>query len=380
MTSIIAIIIIIIYLILMGSLTYGFDNVETYKLQDLKANTKFSIIIPFRNEANNLPKLLNSIFNLNYPKDLFEVILVDDDSSDNSVEVINNFITKKPFDCAQGDIIVIPNIRISNSPKKDAINSAIDIAKNEWIITTDADCVLPKYWLDTFDEYIQNETPNCIVAPVAYSQNHSFFNRFQTLDFLSLQAATIGGFGLKHPFLCNGANFAYRKTVFKSLNGFSGNSDIASGDDIFLLEKFKRLDVESVAYLKSAQAIVITNPVKSIGQLVQQRLRWASKTSHNPNWFSKIVGFIVFFGNLVCVALPFLFVLSFIELRTALALLVIKFAIDFLLLFKIARFFRQESVLLSYIFSSLLYPFFSVYVALLSLFKPYHWKGRVFKK
>ncbi|WP_299521066.1 glycosyltransferase [Winogradskyella sp.] len=382
MISAIVIVIVIVYLVLIGSLIYGFDNVETFKLQDLEAKTKFSIVIPFRNEAKHLPRLLESILTLNYPKDLFEVIFVDDNSKDNSVKIIQEVLdtSRQKRDTRTDNINIIKNSRNSSSPKKDAVSSAIEASKYEWIITTDADCILPRYWLDTFDEYIQNQHPNCIVAPVTYTKNDSFFNRFQTLDFLSLQAATIGGFGLKQAFLCNGANFAYRKTVFKNINGFNGNSNIASGDDIFLLEKFKGLDAKKVTYLKSTEALVTTYPVDNFGQLMQQRLRWASKTTQNPNGFSKIIGSIVFLGNLVCIALPILFLLNLIEARITIALLVIKFAIDFLLLFKMTGFLKQESVLSSYIFSSVLYPCFSVYIASLSLFKPYYWKGRVFKK
>ena len=251
MITIIAITIIISYLILIGTLTYGFDKVENFKLKDLPSKTKFSIVIPFRNEAENLPQLLHSILELNYPRSLFEVILVDDDSEDNSVEVIKNFIKKKPFSNNHGNIKVIQNKRTSNSPKKDAITAAIKTAQFEWILTTDADCVLPKYWLDSFDEFIQTNNPNCIVAPVTYVNRNSYFNRFQTLDFLSLQGATIGGFGINKPFMGNGANLAYKKSVFNTVEGFKGNTNISSGDDIFILEKMVTYDAKKVNYLKS---------------------------------------------------------------------------------------------------------------------------------
>jgi len=380
MIAFIFIIATLLYLFLIGSLIHGFDRVEDFKLKDLKPKTKFSVIVPFRNETENLPQLLDSILQLNYPKLMFEVILVDDDSEDDSIEVINNIISKRPFDCAQGDIKIIKNNRTSNSPKKDAITTAIKIAKYDWIITTDADCTLPKYWLDTFEECIQTNQPNCIVAPVTYNDGSSFLKRFQILDVLSLQGATIGSFGLRLPFLSNGANFAYRKSVFQSTNGFTGNDTLASGDDIFLLEKFKKVDPKKVFYLKSDKAIVTTKPVSNLKLLIQQRLRWASKTSHNPNWFSKLVGLVVFLGNLACIAiLPILF-FGYVKPRIAVALVVIKLSIDFLLLFKTSRFFKQENVLFSYVWSCVFYPFFSVYIAILSLFKSYQWKGRTFKK
>ncbi|WP_339754262.1 glycosyltransferase [uncultured Winogradskyella sp.] len=381
--STIVISIIIVYLFLIGLLIYGFDKVDHFKLQDLPAKIKFSIIIPFRNEAKNLPQLLASILKLNYPTSLFEIILVDDDSDDDSVFFIEKILdtksSKKDFTLIK-NIRIIKNKRASNSPKKDAITTAITVSKFDWIITTDADCVLPTYWLDVFDECIQTKKSDCIVAPVTYKGENSFFNRFQILDFLSLQGATVGGFGLNKPFMCNGANFGYRKSLFNTLNGFEGNTNIASGDDIFLLEKFIKQDAQKVHYLKSKKAVVSTNPAKDISVLIQQRLRWASKTSHNSNGFAKGVGLIVLLGNLVCIMLIPTVLLGYISLKTAIALFIIKFSIDFLLLFKTSRFFKQETLLLSYLFSSLLYPFFSVYIVLLALFKSYEWKGRTFKK
>jgi hypothetical protein len=135
-----------------------------------------------------------------------------------------------------------------------------------------------------------------------------------------------------------------------------------------------------VHYLKSEHAIVKTNPAASLPSLIQQRLRWASKTSRYNNWFAKLIGLSVVFANLVCIALIPLVLANSMATKTALALFIIKFSIDFLLLFKTARFFKIETLLLSYIVSSFLYPVFSVYIALMSLFKSYHWKGRTFSK
>ncbi|MDH7912061.1 glycosyltransferase [Winogradskyella sp. SYSU M77433] len=380
MITIIAITIIISYLILIGTLTYGFDKVEDFKLKDLPSKTKFSIVIPFRNEAENLSQLLHSILELNYPRSLFEVILVDDDSEDNSVEVIKNFIKKKTFPNNHVNIKVIQNKRTSNSPKKDAITAAIKTAQYEWILTTDTDCVLPKYWLDSFDEFIQTNNPNCIVAPVTYLNRNSYFNRFQTLDFLSLQGATIGGFGINKPFMGNGANLAYKKSVFNTVEGFKGNTNISSGDDIFILEKMVTYDAKKVNYLKCENAIVKTLPVKTIADLIHQRLRWASKTSKYNNTFAKAVGLIVLLSNYTCLIFIPADFMDYMALKTAMALFVIKFSIDFLLLFKTIRFFKQEHLLFSYLFSSIVYPFFNVAIAILSFFKSYRWKGRISKK
>ncbi|MFY0713271.1 glycosyltransferase [Seonamhaeicola sp. NFXS20] len=372
---IISIIIILVYLFLIGSFAFGFDKVKPFKLKDTIAKTTFTVIIPFRNEAENLPSLLESIIKLEYPNHLFEVIFVDDESDDNSVEIINKFIAK-----SQNNIEIIKNERTSNAPKKDAITTAIKIAKNEWILTTDADCILPKYWLDCYDEFIQQHQSKCIVAPVTYNKINDFLNRFQLLDLLSLQGTTIGGFGIKKPFLCNGANFGYQKSAFNELNGFKGNSNIASGDDIFLLEKMVKTFPENVHYLKNEHAIVNTKPQQSWVLLIEQRLRWASKANAYTNWFSKLTGLIVLLTNALIISLGLLSVLSVFNVKIFLYLFFIKFNIDFFLIYKSASFFNQKEALQSYPLALIFYPFFSVYVAILSVFTTYKWKGRTFKK
>ncbi|MGB6269878.1 MAG: glycosyltransferase [Olleya sp.] len=374
------IIITLLYLFLIGRIVLGFDKVKVTRLEDIAPKTKFTVIVPFRNEAENLPALLDSILKLNYPKDLFDIIFVDDDSEDDSVEIINSILSKRPLDSTQGDISIIKNNRTTNSPKKDAISLAIQQAKSEWIVTTDADCILPKYWLDSYDCFIQKNQAKLIAAPVTYNNSEGFLNAFQTLDFLSLIGATIGGFGIDKPFLCNGANLAYQKEFFESLNGFEGNTKIASGDDIFLLEKALKADKNAVSYLKSKHAIVTTKPQSTLKQLLSQRLRWASKTSNYNNRFAKLVGLLVLVTNAMIVVGLVLAILGLFKFKTFAYLFFIKIAIDFLLIYKTSQFFSKENMLKHYVWCCLLYPFFSVYVAFISLFMTYKWKGRQFKK
>jgi len=374
------VIILISYVVLIGSLALGFDKVKGFTLEDVEAKTSFSVIIPFRNEAENLPELLNSIAALQYPKHLFEIILVDDASEDASVAIIEAFIAAKNNASAISNIRIIKNVRKSHSPKKDAITSAIQVANHNWIVTTDADCVLPKYWLDSFDAFLQKNNAHFIVAPVTYSKVNSFLKRFQLLDILSLQGATIGGFGIQKPFLCNGANLAYKKELFNTVKGFKGNTSIASGDDIFLLEKALKQDANKVHYLKCEQAIVTTEAEKTIGHLISQRVRWASKSTNYKNSFAKIVGLLVLLTNASLICALILSIVGSINFNIFLYLFLIKCSIDFLLLFKTVRFYKQETFLSSFLFSCILYPFFSIYVVFVSVFTNYKWKGRAFKK
>ncbi|MGZ0016139.1 glycosyltransferase family 2 protein [Yeosuana sp. AK3] len=367
-------IITIVYVLWITSFVYGFEKVKPFKLSNLQSKTKFSVIIPFRNERKNLSRLLESIQSLQYPNQLFEVIFVDDDSEDNSVDIIKNSVT------SNGNISIISNERSSNSPKKDAISKGIKQAKFPWIVTTDADCILPKYWLNGFDAFIQKANPKCIAAPVAFNIKSGFLNRFQTLDFLSLQGATIGGFGIEKPFLCNGANFAYEKATFMEVNGFEGNANIASGDDIFLLEKITKRYPKQVKFLKCEQAIVTTNAQQSWKELFNQRIRWAAKTSSYNHWFGKLTGLVVLLMNSLVIAAILLFCLGALKGSVLFYFLFIKFNIDVLLIYKAASFYNQKKLLPSVFISFFIYPFFSFYVAFLSIFKGYKWKNRPYKK
>ncbi len=226
----------------------------------------FSIIIPFRNEAENLSALLNSISKINYPKKKFEIILVNDDSNDDSVEIIEKSKIQNP----KSKISVINNQQKSGSPKKDAIDLAVKKSKFDWIITTDADCVLPEDWLKVLSEFIRAKKPKMIVMPVLYLNQNNFLTNFQILELLSLQGVTMGGFGINKPFLCNGANLCYEKICFFEFDGFSGNEKIASGDDIFMLEKMVNKHPSHVKYLKSKEVIVKTKTENKFSDLIDQ--------------------------------------------------------------------------------------------------------------
>lgn len=360
------IIIIIIYCIIIAWLTYGFTRVNLFECVSLLPQNKFTIVVPFRNEANTLPLLLDSISKLDYPIELFEVILVDDESEEPFVVSVFAY-----------SIQIVQNNRESSSPKKDAITTAMELVKSDWIITTDADCVVPQNWLLILDNYIQNHEVSMIAGAVTYDCKNTFLQQFQKLDLASLQGATIGSFGIGKGFICNGANFAYTKTLFKALNGFNGNESIASGDDVFLLQKAMRQFPERVHYLKSQSNIVTTKPLEKWKSLFYQRVRWASKTTSYESTFGKLLGLVVLGGNL-CWILGLLFCvlgeISWFEFNLLSAL---KFLVDFVLLFKSNRFLSSNRMRFV-IFSSFLYPFFSVIVALYSLFGKYEWKGRKF--
>ena len=375
MIEIILFVILAIYVVFILQLIYGFDKVKTFVRTEEKPITKFSIIVPFRNEEKNLQKLLKSISNLNYPKELFELIMVDDFSKDNSERVyikwrmLNGLI----------ETTLLENLRLSNSPKKDAISRAIPIIKNEWIVTTDADCTVNKNWLMTLDNFIQKNNAEMVVGAVVYKTKNNWFHHFQQLDLLSLQGTTIGSFGIGKPFMCNGANFAYTKKLFKEVGGFGGNDKIASGDDVFLLQKAVKNKPDKVLYIKNTDFIVKTKPENDLYKLFMQRVRWASKTSSYSDIYSKILAVVVLVMNVSLVAGFGLRILGLLDWKVLLIVFIGKYLIDYILLFKSNIYLRKRKFLLP-VASSLIYPIFCSCVGIYSLFGNFSWKGRLFAK
>ncbi|TPV31803.1 glycosyltransferase [Paucihalobacter ruber] len=362
-----------IYILFIIILCVGFHKVKLFESEITDAKTRFSIIIPFRNEAENLPQLLQSLALIDYPIHLFELCFVNDASKDRSVEIINNF--KK--ECAL-NISITNNQRSTQSPKKDAITTAINQSNFEWIVTTDADCLLPTNWLSILNSFILSNEVDFIASAVAYRTNTSFFENFQALDFLSLQAITIGAFGIDKAFMCNGANLAYKRLVFKEINGFEGNSNMASGDDVFLLQKVIQQKKFNVNYLKSKAHIVETFPVNNLKDLFSQRIRWASKTKAYRGYFPKFLALSVFLVNLsLVISLPFL-AFGILKIETIIFIWIGKLLIDALPLYQTAQFMRQTQAFKYYALSAIIYPFFVVISALTSFFKTFEWKERTF--
>ena len=362
--------ILFIYISTISWLIFGFDNIKVSNTANYNPRTSFSIIVPFRNEQDNFLELLDSISSMSYPSNLFEIIVVNDDSDDQSVHIFNDWQIKYP----SINSILLSNNRKSNSPKKDAISTAISESKHNWIITTDADCVVKKNWLSAFDNCIQNQYVEMVVGAVSINDQQSLLNYFQFLDVLSLQGTTVGSFGINHPFMCNGANFAYTKKIFLQLNGFSGNDKISSGDDVFLLQKAVSGFPEKVLYLKNEDAIVYTKPEKNWSNLFNQRVRWASKTTNYDNFFGKFLAVNVLIMNF-CTIISF----CFLRLELSISIFILKYLIDYFLLYKTNKFINPEKYILP-VFSSLIYPFFCISVAFYSFFGTFEWKKRISKQ
>jgi hypothetical protein len=277
------------------------------------------------------------------------------------------------------DTTLLENLRLSNSPKKDAIGRAVPIIKHDWIITTDADCTVPKNWLLTLDDFIQKNQPEMIVGAVTYKTKNNWFHQFQQLDLLSLQGTTMGSFGIGKPFMCNGANFAYTKKLFNELDGFNSNDKITSGDDVFLLQKATKNHLDKIHYLKNSESIVKTKPENDLFDFFMQRVRWASKTTGYPSIYAKFLAIIVLLINLGLVVCFLMAIVGKFYWSIVLGVFSAKYLVDYWLLYKTNRYLLKGKWILP-LATSIIYPFYSSLVGVYSLFGNFSWKGRRFSK
>lgn len=370
----ISIILSFLYAALMLWLLYGIKKLPKNNNNFAPPEKSFSICIAYRNEAKNLPVLLKSIQQLNYPADLFEVILVNDQSSDDSEEIVAN------FKASQKNIAIkmLYNTKTKN-PKKQALKLAVSTAKHSYILTTDADCSLPSNWLQYYNTAFCTQDSKLIAGPVSYPKANSFFEHFQYLDFLSLQAATLGGFGNKHPFLSNAANLGYAKNTVENLYSYSDNEKIVSGDDIFLLEKMRQKQ-QVISYLFSSAAAVKTIPPQNWKALFSQRVRWAAKTSAYQFWLPKAIGVLIFLTNLFWIVVLLGAIFQFAPSSAFLVLFFVKLNVDFIVLYTLSKFYKEENLMRKFIGVAALHPIFNTAVAIKALFGGFTWKERKFKR
>ncbi len=368
-------IIILTYAIVLIANSIKAIGIPVFSSEKNPPKTTFSVVVPFRNEASRIGALLNSLKRLDYPKTQFELIFVDDVSGDNSVSLIHEALKNSEFNYR-----IITAQRTSGSPKKDAITTAISMATSDWIVTTDADCIVPTEWLSQLDSLIQKNEPVLVAGPVQLQGPNTLIATYQKIEVMALQALTMAGFAWSRPYLSNGANMAFRKDIFAEVDGYSGNNHLASGDDVFLLEKIQTAYPDRTAFLKSPKAIVSTGTESKWSDVIRQRIRWASKTTGQQNLIAARMGGIMLLTNLWWVVTLIWLLFEPGRLVFAVGFIAFKFIVDLILVLSVQRFFGAVLHPLFYVVNGLLYPFITLIVAFGSLGGNYQWKGRKYRQ
>lgn len=347
---------------------------------------RISVIIPARNEEEHIPQLLEALHSQTYPAALVEVIVVDDHSTDQTAVIVQQYASVKLIQLKDDDI---------NSYKKKAIETGIAAATGEMIVSTDADCLPSPNWLKSIAAFKEENKSALIAAPVVLTPSlpknqdrlsplhgeggNNLLSIFQQLDFMVLQGITGAAVYKKKLSMCNGANLAYERKIFYEVNGFAGIDHIASGDDMLLMHKIWKQYPGKVHYLKSKEAIVTTEPMKTWKTFFNQRIRWASKAKSYDD--KRIFAVLL---------LVYLFNFSFLVLAIAgffgcwywywlAGLWIAKTIIELPFVYAIATFFRKEALVKYFFFFQPLHIMYTILSGFFGQFGKYEWKGRKVK-
>jgi len=363
-----------LYMMLITKLLQGF-NTEVRR-QDfvikaagvLNHKSRFSIVAAARNEENNIANLINDLKALDYPRNLYEFILSDDESSDRTLEIARKELEKSGL-----------TYRIINGGggKKASLAKALDVASGELILFTDADCRIPAGWLSAFNLIFASGHKKMVTGPVFFKTGKTVFSQLQALEFASLTAAGAGAVGLGKPVMSNGANMCVRKETAMDVSHIYRSGE-PSGDDIFMmLEIKKKYGGDAFAFAATNNAVVETAPPGSLGEFFNQRIRWTRKSRHYKDRQVITTAVIVFLLNLSLVAIflyAVLFSPAFLLLYVVLS--ATKTLIDFPLMMAYLTRFKRKKLLWWMFPLQLPYPFYIVFTAIAGQFLPYEWKGR----
>ena len=371
--SIISLLLTLLYAFLLLFLRSGWLKLPDFKKSEITPKTQVSILIAARNEADKIHHTIDDILAQNYPKRLFELIIVDDHSTDDTGKIIDSYAFKGV------KLIILNESETLNSYKKKAISKAINLASGELIITTDADCRMGKNWLSTIVNYFEENDFNLISSPVIFFEEKSLFERLQTLEFLFLIGLGAAGIGNKMPSTCNGANLAYKKSVFFNLDGFKGIDDLASGDDELFLHKVAHAYPGSIGFCKSADAVVYTHAKPTLKEFIQQRKRWASKSVKYKDKKIMFLAIAIWLFNVSLVVnliggffIPVLLKLVFIQFT-------IKFIAEVFYLEPVTSFAKRNNLLYYLSFLTFFHVAYLIYIGLAGNSGKYQWKDRMVK-
>jgi cellulose synthase/poly-beta-1,6-N-acetylglucosamine synthase-like glycosyltransferase len=334
----------------------------------------FSVVIPARNEADNIESCLNSVLKQDYPQDKFEVIVVDDGSRDTTLKIAQGFAQ------IQNSVktVSIEEPPEGISPKKYAVSKGIEIATGEVIVTTDADCIVQSGWLQGLNRYLE-EGVGMVVGYTDYHREKNFWSNLEALDYFSHRACAAGALAAGITFTSTASNLAYRTTLFQEVGEFEEVGKWISGDDDLLLKLVSSKTKWKIVPATSADTYVITDGSRSFSEFFSRTTRWASKgTAYGgkiSTFLKATVGLYLLFLVLLPLAIAFPNYLVFYWYALGAKLLC-----DFLLLFKAARIFGRTDLLKYYPVVALLHLPYLLLVVIWGHFGEFTWKGRKFRK
>jgi cellulose synthase/poly-beta-1,6-N-acetylglucosamine synthase-like glycosyltransferase len=337
-----------------------------------------TVVISVRNEEANVKACIDSILKQDYPKSAFELIVVNDFSTDNTLKVLAEF---------GGQITVYklsehlaPEAKFTANKKK-AITLAVNKAKYDLILCGDGDCVYGERWMTSMMQYHHKYQKKFISGPVDYYDTKGFWKNFLLMDLVAMIGVTAGSIGQKKPVMASGANMLFEKKSFLDLGGYRGNDNIASGDDVFLMQKIFLSDNKAIGFVKNADAFARTESPATFSEFLNQRIRWTSKSGNMMDFRVKAILVFNYLFYLTC--FTSLFILPWFDLIFLAfggVLLALKILIDVLFFGNILAFYNKSSLLKWILPLEILHIIYVSFMGVLAIFGSYTWKGRNVKK
>jgi len=337
-----------------------------------------SLIVAARDEETRIGRLLDSLENQDFPRSKFEVIVVDDRSKDNTADLVINRrksgINYKVLRIRDGETPV------GRAPKKYALSKGIELANNEIIVTTDADCWMSKRWLRAIispfvDPDVHGATGvSRFIRPKG--EKVPWWSEYESLEHLSYSIMAAGTIGAGHIFNAHGSNLAARKSVYDRIGGYTSNDRVASGDDVFLLQ-----DVAAhggkVVFIDRIEGYVYSQPVDTLREWVNQRSRWSSKGFYYPPYLSMlIVGTFAFYA-VIASSIP-LTIFGKLKARLAFIFVFTKlFAETFIMRIGAERIGEPLSII-KFLITEALHAPAILYAGIRGQFFSFTWKGQTF--
>ncbi len=364
--ELISLLFLLIYASLILILIYGW-NKPALKEPTGDIEVTVSIIVAFRNEQKHLPGLIHNLYQQDFPKEKFEIIFINDHSSDLSLQMIQKYDKQKR--------IQVLELSESFQGKKRAIAKGVAHAKGDLVLFTDADCSFSKNWIRSMVQAWQITKSKLILGPVCYKNPSGFAQHFFNLDFMSLTGSGAAMSNIGMPIMGNAANMLVERLAFPQNDKALLPSE-SSGDDVFLVHHLKKQAPQSVSFWKNPQCIVETDPPVNIKEFIHQRVRWASKSKKYRDIDSILVASVVFLFNFYLLIMALVLIFSRASLECLLILMAAKCFLDFTFFYPIARFYQHRKSLWFILPATLLYPFYIAYAAVAGWLGRFSWKDR----
>ena len=360
-----------IYLLLIVYFIRGWARIIPPGIYNSNFRTRVTVLIAARNEEHIISATIDDILAQDYPKELTEIIIVDDHSSDKTAEIIRRYEK-------QGVILLqMQEGQPLNSYKKKAIAMAIGHSTGELMVATDADCRMGVQWLSSVVSYFEANNLVMISSPVTYFQEKSLFELMQTLEFAYLIGIGASFIGNQRASTCNGANLAYRKDVFYEVGGFAGIDNLASGDDELLLQKVALRYPGRIGFLKQREAIVYTHAKPNLRSFLNQRRRWASKSVHYKDGKIVALAVSIWLFNVSLLLNAGLAFLNIFYFKLFLLQFFLKFVFEFAYLLPITSFLKRQALTVLLLIMIPVHVVYFVYIGLIGNTLKYEWKGRL---